>query len=145
MDKVFKLARQLTSFGGVGAIGFLVDAAVFTITNILLQNLYLSRAVSYLVAASATWFLNRKFTFGASERSPWEEWGRFLLLQSAGGAVNYGVYAFLVTAYEFFNAHPIATIAAGSIAGMGVNFTTAKFFVFNHEADGETSSSGQDN
>ncbi len=124
------LARQLISFGGIGTLGFLIDAAVFTVTNLFLQNLYLSRVVSYLAAASSNWFLNRKFTFAASDRPPVEEWGRFLLLQAAGGAVNYGVYALLVTAYGFFAAHPVAAIAIGSIAGMGVNFLTAKFFVF---------------
>ena len=132
---MMKLARQLISFGGVGTLGFLIDAAVFTCVNLLLQNLYLSRVVSYLAAASSNWFLNRKFTFGASDRSPMQEWGRFIILQTAGGAVNYGVYAFLVTAYSFFASTPVAAIAIGSIAGMGVNFLTAKFFVFRGASD----------
>ncbi len=127
---MMKLARQLFSFGWIGTLGFLIDAAVFTIVNVFLQNLYLSRVVSYVAAASSNWFLNRKFTFDASDHSPAHEWGRFLLLQLGGGAINYGVYAFLVSAYEFFEGFPIAAIAAGSIAGMGVNFLTAKFFVF---------------
>ena len=129
-----KLARQIFSFGGIGTLGFLIDAAVFTIVNLFLQNLYLSRVVSYVAAASSTWFLNRKFTFAASDRSPVQEWGRFLLLQLAGGAVNYGVYAFLVSAYEVFRAFPVAAIAAGSIAGMGINFLTAKYLVFSRSS-----------
>ncbi len=127
---MMQLIRQLFSFGWVGAIGFVVDALVFTIVNIFVQNLYLSRLISYLAAASSNWFLNRKFTFGASDRSPLHEWGRFLLLQLGGGAVNYGVYAWLIGAYEFFRGFPVAAIAIGSIAAMGVNFTTAKLFVY---------------
>ncbi len=132
---MLNLARQLISFGGIGTLGFIIDAAVFTGANLFLQNLYLSRLVSYLAAASSNWILNRKFTFKASDRSPVQEWGRFLLLQTAGGAVNYGVYALLVTAYPFFASHPIAAIAVGSVAGMGVNFLTAKFFVFGDARD----------
>ncbi len=132
---MLNLARQLISFGGVGTLGFLIDAAVFTAANLLLQNLYLARAVSYFAAASSNWFWNRKFTFGASDRAPAQEWGRFLVLQTAGGAVNYGLYALLVSIYPFFAAYPIAAIAAGSVAGMGVNFLTAKFFVFGDVGD----------
>ncbi len=129
------LTRQLISFGGVGTLGFLIDAAVFTIANLFLNNLYLSRLVSYLAAASFTWLLNRKFTFAASDRPPVQEWGRFVLVQTVGGAVNYGVYAILVSTYAFFTAHPVAAIAAGSIAGMGVNFLSAKFYVFGNAGE----------
>ena len=135
MNDFRKTIRELVSFGGVGALGFLVDAAVFTIVNAFLGNLYLSRIISYISAASSNWFLNRRFTFGASACSPWREWTRFLTLQLAGGAVNYGVYAWLVTAYAFFAGFPVAAIAAGSIAGMGVNFLTAKFFVYGRRAE----------
>lgn len=124
------LARQVVTFGGIGALGFLIDATVFSLVNSVAQDLYLSRVVSYLAAASATWFLNRKFTFTDSGRPAAQEWRRFILLQACGGAVNYGVYAFLVSANPVFNAYPIAAIAAGSIAGMGLNFLTAKFLVF---------------
>lgn len=127
---MMKLARQVFSFGWIGTLGFVIDATVFTVVNLFLQNLYLSRVVSYLAAASSNWILNRKFTFGASDRSLVHEWSRFLLLQLGGGAVNYGVYAVLISAYAVFRDFPIAAIAAGSIAGMGVNFLTAKFLVF---------------
>lgn len=126
----------MISFGGVGTLGFLIDAAVFTIANLLLQNLYLARAVSYLAAASSNWALNRRYTFAASARQPFHEWGRFVVTQSAGGVVNLGVYAMLVSVYSFFTAHPIAAIAVGSIAGMIVNFLTAKFFVFGNAREG---------
>ena len=124
------LARQMISFGGVGTLGFLIDAAVFTLANLVFQNLYLARAVSYLVAASSNWALNRRFTFAASNRQPVHEWGRFIVTQSAGGVVNLGVYAVLVSAYAFFAAHPVAAIAVGSVAGMAVNFLAAKYLVF---------------
>ena len=130
---MLKLARELLSFGWIGTLGFLIDATVFLVANLFFQNLYLSRVVSYVAAASSNWILNRRFTFAASDRSPVHEWGRFLLLQLGGGGVNYGVYAFLVHEYDYFRGFPVAAIAAGSIAGMGVNFLTAKFLVFSRE------------
>lgn len=134
MKSGFHIVRQLFSFGWIGVVGFVVDAAVFTVVNVFLQNLYGARVISYLAAASTTWFLNRKFTFDQSNLSPWREWRRFILLQTAGGAVNYGVYAFLVSSYAVFTSFPIAAIAVGSVAGMAVNFTTAKFLVFESAA-----------
>lgn len=123
-------ARQIISFGGVGTLGFLIDAGVFVVANALLGNLYLARVVSYLAAASSNWALNRRFTFGKSRLQPVHEWGRFIVTQSAGGAVNVGVYAALVSSCAVFTENPVAAIAVGSVAGMGVNFLTAKFFVF---------------
>ncbi|MEO1253189.1 MAG: GtrA family protein [Pseudomonadota bacterium] len=124
------LARQLGSFSWIGVVGFLVDAGTFLVLFGFVENLYGARAGSYLAAASATWFLNRRFTFAASEHSMLEEWGRFIALQTGGGAVNYGLYAALVASIAFFASNPVIAIAAGSLAGMGVNFLTAKLFVF---------------
>lgn len=122
--------RQILSFGGVGAVGFVVDAAIFTLVNLFWTSLYGARVISYLAAATTTWALNRRFTFGASDAPPWREWVRFVVSQSGGGLVNYGVYAFLVSMIEFFTRTPVAAIAVGSLAGMGVNFMVAKFYVF---------------
>ncbi|MEM8770594.1 MAG: GtrA family protein [Pseudomonadota bacterium] len=134
-DGLVKLTRQAVSFGGVGVVGFIVDATVFTVSNVILQNLYWSRAVSYLAAVTTTWFLNRKLTFGASGRNVVHEWGRFAVTQLGGGAVNYGVYAWLVASFELFYRMPVAAIAVGSLAGMAANFAAAKFLVFNQRKD----------
>ena len=127
------LLRQLFSFGAVGTVGFVVDAAVFTIIDFVLDNFYVSRIFSYLAAVTTTWYLNRKVTFSASDRSPLHEWARFAFLQSAGGLVNYAVFAFLVATQSFFTSFPVAAIAVGALAAMAVNFTTAKLFVFKRD------------
>lgn len=126
--------RQFAIFGAVGVLGFAADATVFTIVNAGLDNLYASRVVSYLAAATLTWFLNRTFTFRSRGESATGQWARFLALQTAGGAVNYAVYALLITVSPAFAAFPVAAIAAGSLSGMGVNFLTAKFLVFERRA-----------
>ncbi len=52
------------AFAVVGAVGFLVDAGVLTaLVNGLGANPYAARAVSFPAAVTATWWLNRRWTF----------------------------------------------------------------------------------
>ena len=125
-------AKQLLSFSVVGAFGFLVDAGtLYLAMGLLGTGLYAGRLVSYLVAATATWALNRRYTF-RDQRSPNRiaEWGRFLAANAVGGLVNYGTYALLVTVYPIVAAHPVLGVAAGSIAGLTVNFLLSRHAVF---------------
>jgi len=120
-------------FGIVGGIGFLVDAGVLALMLTWGLDPYSGRVVSFLAAATATWILNRSFTFRRDSRSdthPANEWLAYLGLMVIGGLVNYGVYAAAVTFLEPVHRHPVIGVALGSIAGMGVNFWTAKALVF---------------
>lgn len=125
-------ARQFFRFSIVGGIGFVVDAVtLYLVMSHLDAGLYGGRVVSYLCAASSTWALNRRYTFldhrGADRIG---EWGRFLLANAIGGLVNYTTYAILVTAYAVVAAHPEIGIAAGSAAGLLINFFASRHFVF---------------
>ena len=124
--------RQFLSFSAVGTVGFVVDTAtLYFALSQLGAGLYGGRVMSYLVAATSTWALNRRFTFH-QQRSANRlgEWGRFLGANAFGGLVNYGVYALLVTASETAAAHPVIGVAAGSVAGLLVNFTASRYVVF---------------
>jgi putative flippase GtrA len=125
------LIRQLMAFGVVGVIGFSIDAGTLYLARWLGAGLILGRIVSYLTAATCTWALNRRFTFTSREaQDPWREWALFMVSQVAGAAFNLGVYAWLVTANGLITAQPIIGVAAGSLAGMLVNFFVAKKIVF---------------
>jgi len=120
-------------FGIVGGIGFLVDAGVLTLMLSWGLGPYSGRVVSFIAAATATWILNRSFTFRRDSRSdthPANEWLAYLGLMVIGGLVNYGVYAAAVTFLESVRMHPVIGVALGSVAGMGVNFWTSKTLVF---------------
>ncbi len=124
-------ARQFISFAMVGVVGFLVDAGALQIALVVGLGLYLGRVVSYLMAASATWLLNRRYTFkGASEGSAWSEWARFVLSQLSGATVNLTVYGLLVYSSPFVARNPVIGVALGSIAGMLINFIAARSFAF---------------
>jgi putative flippase GtrA len=130
------VTRQFLSFSVVGTIGFVVDTAtLYFAMGQLGLGLYSGRVISYLVAATSTWALNRRFTF-RQQRSTNRlgEWGRFLGANAFGGLVNYGVYAALVTLNDTASAHPVIGVAAGSVAGLLVNFSASRYVVFTGRA-----------
>lgn len=123
--------REFLRFVMVGAAGFFVDAgALMVATTALGLGLYSGRVVSYLCAATFTWILNRRFTFAKTEEVAVIQWLRFLGANALGGAVNYGVYAALVTFSAVAAATPVLGVAAGSAAGLIFNFLVSKYWVF---------------
>jgi putative flippase GtrA len=130
------IASQAMRFAAVGVVGFFVDAATLMLAILFLGlNVYWGRAVSYVVAATATWAMNRKFTFRqhaspALAGSMFKEWIRFCAANSVGGLVNVGTYIGLLNAFTLVRQFPVLGVAAGSLSGMLVNFTLSRRFVF---------------
>lgn len=127
-----KVIEQFLRFGVVGTVGFLVDSAVLLGMLALGLGPYGGRVVSYVAAASTTFALNRAWTFRAAPRDApmGAQWGRFLVLNLVGFAANYGTYAALIATTPLVAAHPVLGVAAGSVAGMFINFGLSRRFVF---------------
>jgi putative flippase GtrA len=123
-----KLGRQFLSFAVVGAIGFVVDVAVLYLMAPLL-GWYGARVLSFLAAATATWALNRRYTFRRSEASVLREYLGYLVTMLGGAVVNYGAYV-LVLHWATGPWAPAAGVALGSCAGLVVNFLSARYLVF---------------
>ena len=125
-----RLLSEFVQFAIVGLVGLAVDTAcVYGLRGQL--GLYGAGVVAYGVAASATWALNRSWTFrGRGSGALHRQWGLFLAVNLAGFALNRGTYAALVTWSELCAAHPVLATSAGAIAGMGVNFTLSRRVVF---------------
>lgn len=125
------LGRQALRFAVGGVFGLVVDIAVLQLALWLGTGFYAGRAVSFLAAASATWAFNRRYTFGvASGRPLAREWAHYVTLMLAGGAVNYAVSALCYAYLEPVRAWPALAVAAGSLAGMVINFASSKWLVF---------------
>jgi putative flippase GtrA len=132
-----KVAGQVLRFGIVGGIGFLVDAGLLHLMLKLGLGYYGGRLVSFLAAATATWILNRSFTFrreSPAATHPAGEWLAYLGLMVIGGVVNYGTYALAVELSDPVRRYPVLGVALGSIAGVAINFWTSKTMVFERKA-----------
>lgn len=132
------MRRQLLLFGISGTIAFLIDAGVL---QLLIDGLgadpYSARLLSFLCAVLFTWQFNRHLTFAEAKQSPrslWREWLHYLGAQIGGFAFNYGSYALLLLVSATAREWPVLAVAAGSIAGMVVNFLSAKYLVFRQRA-----------
>jgi putative flippase GtrA len=123
---------QFIRFAIVGCIGFGVDVGVLYFVLYELDfGHYSGRVISYLAAATATWFLNRNFTFmHARSENRSREWARFVVLNTIGGMVNYLVYSVYISLHGMSMSAPAIGVAAGSLAGMIVNFLVSKHFAF---------------
>ena len=126
------LAMQFVKFGTVGTAGFIVDNAfVYTAHYVFGVGLILAGILSFFVAGSSNWYLNRLWTFrGASKGRIHYEWLRYLASNAAGFVLNRGIYIALIATSALCLRHPILALAAGSIGGLGVNFAMSRRIVF---------------
>ena len=121
---------RLCRFAAVGVVGFVTDVATLYLSFLAGFGLLSGRVVSFLAAATVTWFLNRTFTFRPAERPRFREWLGYLSANSIGGAINYGLYALLVTGFELFSSLPVLAVAIGSVAGLLINYALSHTLVF---------------
>jgi putative flippase GtrA len=125
---------QVVRFAIAGVAGFLVDAGVLWLTLRLGLGYFAGRALSFLAAAWVTWQINRRFTFaGRRGGSVWHEWWRYLSAMSIGGCINYAAYSAVVLTLHRTPFVPFLGVAAGSLAGLAVNFASARWWVFRHQ------------
>lgn len=130
------LSHRFLRFCLVGTIGFLVDVAVlYALAGAL--GWYGARVLSFLAAVTATWILNRRFTFTKDStlrvespaRTVRAEFLSYLLSMLGGAVVNYGVFALILATLSGAWIEAVG-IAAGSVSGLFVNYFAAKNFVF---------------
>ncbi|MCB1865253.1 MAG: GtrA family protein [Chromatiales bacterium] len=124
--------RRWLRFGAVGATGFLIEASLITL---LVHGLgwgpYQARMISFPIAVSVTWYLNRTFTFadlagGCRKR----EYGRYVLVNTVGAGTNLSVYAIAVALSGQIARWPVLGLVLGAGAGMFINYLGARHFAF---------------
>jgi putative flippase GtrA len=124
------MVAQFIRFGAVGLAGLVVDTAtVYGLRHSL--GLYGAGAVAYVLAATGNWVLNRIWTFrGLGSGSAHRQWAMFMITNLGGFVLNRGTYAILVTFVAAAADQPVIATAAGSVAGMFVNFSLSRRLVF---------------
>ncbi|HUJ02328.1 MAG TPA: GtrA family protein [Rhizomicrobium sp.] len=126
---------QFLRFAVVGTAGFAVnEAALFALLKALHLDPYSGQAIAFLFAATFTWWGNRRLTFraqaAATAQGMAREWAKFIAANALGGAVNYAIYAALVTFAPAPFDSPFLGVVAGTLVGLAFNFTMSKRFVF---------------
>ncbi|WP_246503816.1 GtrA family protein [Plastoroseomonas arctica] len=127
-----RLIMEFLRFGVVGLAGFVVDTAVLYAGLAAGLGPYLARIPSYLCAATATFALNRAWTFRDRRGAVavHRQWAAFVVVNLVGFALNYGTYAALVATVPLVAAHPVIGVFAGALTGMGSNFFLSRRLVF---------------
>ncbi|MYM23179.1 GtrA family protein [Duganella sp. FT135W] len=120
----------LFALAGIGGLG--VDTLVCYAGLAAGLHFYQARLLSFLAAVYFTWQINRRWTFAAGAVPPasWMEWWRYLGAMLGGGAVNYATSAVVVHLLPAWPMTPLLAVAAGSLAGMALNFISARLLVF---------------
>ncbi|MCB1685541.1 MAG: GtrA family protein [Pseudomonadales bacterium] len=133
-----RLHRQLSRFLIVGAGGFVIDISVMTVllygVNLAGSDAELigSRVIAWGAAISATYFLNARFTFGASIRH--SRFLNYLVIQAAGACINLGTFAGLVVVGPF-EQHPLVAMVIGNVLATINNFLLVRKFVYRFHPD----------
>ena len=119
--------KQFLRFCVVGTVGFVIDAGILQALVVGAHaDPYAARVASFLAAASATWLMNRHYVFAVRRKPTHAEWMRYVGLMVLGALLNYGAYALCIAFWVVARAQPWLGVAGGSVAGLGVNFTTAR-------------------
>lgn len=122
-------------FSVVGTIGFLVDSSVLmALTQGLELGPLAGRFLSFAVAVTVTWYLNRRVTFRAVTAPTGSEWLRYAGLTAFGALINIGVYRMVLALAGITPTAMVAGVAAGSVAALGFNYTVSKRWVFAPQA-----------
>jgi dolichol-phosphate mannosyltransferase len=120
---------QLVRFGAVGAIGYVVNLAVFTAcVHTIGLDYAVSAVIAWMVSVLNNFVLNRQWTFGAHQARPFVQGVRFFTVSALVFGFTYLVLVALVNGVGLATI-PAQTIAVG--AGTPLNFLAQKLWSFN--------------
>jgi putative flippase GtrA len=123
------LMRQIGRFCLVGTAAFAINAGLVEGLGANFNPLH-SQMIAFPLAATAAWWMNRHYTFGASELAPHREWFQYVLANSIGWLINNTIYLVMVFNLSLAYTHPFIAVAAGSISGLAANFFLSRRMVF---------------
>ncbi len=133
------LLQFFPGFVAIGALGFLVDAGILTaVMNGFDANHYAARAISFTVAVTATWYMNRRWVFKriAAQKSS-REYTAYLVVQTVGAMINLSVFVAAIELAPALSVTPLVPLALGAAVALLFNFSASSRFVFSAGTDGE--------
>ncbi|MBJ6989040.1 MULTISPECIES: GtrA family protein [unclassified Devosia] len=123
--------RRLVPFAFAGGLAFVVDAGVLVLTAPYIGPFW-GRALSFLAGVGTTWVINRNVTFKDRRTgvSKGEEFLRYLTAMLPGAGMNWLAYGIVASIVPHTSLGLTLAVAAGSIAGLGVNFLAADKLIY---------------
>lgn len=126
------LRKSFALFVIAATVGFIIDGGVVTVlVRWLAWGPWQGRFVSFPLAVTATWWLNRRYAFrgtGGGDRRV--EYAAYWAIQLAGAAVNFGIYGLCLRAAPTLANVPFVPAAIGGLAAMLFNFAVARRTVY---------------
>jgi len=117
-------------FLAVGAVSFAIDGGGLLIAHRLLGiDPFTARIFSFSAAIVAGWLFNRSWAFKTTRPASLGEFGRYLLVQGVGAAVNFVIYSALLL-FSPIRMDPILALLIAAVFAALVNFSGASRFVF---------------
>jgi putative flippase GtrA len=119
-------------FALVGALGFAIDGGIMqALTLATGASPLFARAISFPLALSATWALNRSWTFPTGrERAPLAQYRRYLAVQILGFIINYALFAVLVRSGGMWAEAPLLALLVGGLTSMAATYVLSRMLVF---------------
>jgi putative flippase GtrA len=123
--------RFLLRFSIVGAVGFGIDAGVMTLLLRLGYNVIAARVVSFSMAVSATYILNRAWTFSAFKKPATRaQYTLYVTTQLIGALINLATFFLAGNLVPELHDRPVVALALGAAVAMLFNFIASRYFVF---------------
>ncbi len=139
-------SRKLPGFVVVGAIGFLIDAGILTIlmTGFGFDH-YSARAISFTVAVTFTWYMNRRWVFEKSSASMnGREYSSYIFVQVIGAVINLSVFVAVIEIVPSLTSMPVIPLAVGAVTALLFNFSASSRFVFSEPQNNKTEPGGSE-
>jgi len=84
-----KFYRQFVKFGIVGVGGTLIDLVIYNILALLFHyNIYFARTISFILAATNNYILNRRWTFKNKDKNIAKQYFQFFFISAIGLGLN---------------------------------------------------------
>lgn len=136
-ERTSLMARMMQTtasrFAIVGGVGFAVDAAILTLlANSAEMGVYLPRLISFPIALTCTWQLNRNWTFpSAKKQKRVTQYSRYAAVQITGALLNLAIYALaIIFGPEWFGLIVVVPLAIASGVAMVFNYLGARYWAF---------------
>ena len=128
------IGRQATSFILVGSLGFVVDGGILTLLNSAYDvQLLPARLVSFSVAVTVTWLLNRRRTFAdRKDHRMAREWGRYAAVNGVGALMNLGIFFWLLSRFSAMQQVPLVPLAIAATVALVFNFFASRQLAFRY-------------